>query len=298
MIPTYIIEEHHEAFIVWHDAMKRKWIPLSGNVLYHVDEHSDMSVPMFNQSILQIDSSSTMEEISRFTYSELCIASFIVPFCYLGHVGKLYWIKQDHRNPKIRPVKMWVRSFNQEGKKLFFTKAVKENNDAMYKDKDKKTIDYHLIMENQMPPAKKVILDIDLDYFSCVGDPTVMKEIYVEITKSEYDNLNNNKYHPLNFLGIRKIETEAKDNKYYLVINNYREIYPCKQYMTLAEIDARIDRFVQALAYKRIKPLIIDICRSRFSGYTPADQWEYIEKKLLTGLDNLYGLDFIPWQRP
>ncbi len=42
-IPTFIVEEHHEAFLIWKYAIQNNLIPAKGNHLFHVDEHSDMS---------------------------------------------------------------------------------------------------------------------------------------------------------------------------------------------------------------------------------------------------------------
>jgi hypothetical protein len=41
-IPIFIMEEHHEAFIVWNYAMRAGWIPVKENCLFHVDTHADM----------------------------------------------------------------------------------------------------------------------------------------------------------------------------------------------------------------------------------------------------------------
>ncbi len=61
--------------------------------------------------------------------------------------------------------------------------------------------------------------------------------------------------------------------------------------VSFQEIDRRIERFIDELKDKKINPILIDICRSRHSGYTPEDQWEYIENKLLEGLKTLGNLD-------
>ena len=42
---------------------------------------------------------------------------------------------------------------------------------------------------------------------------------------------------------------------------------------------------------KQVNPQIIDIARSRFSGYTPHDQWQFIENNLIERLSALYDLD-------
>jgi hypothetical protein len=121
----------------------------------------------------------------------------------------------------------------------------------------------------------------------------VLKEIYLEITQKEYDEINRNKYHPINYIGIGKLETINKNDRFYLLINNYVEIYPNKLYVNKNMIEQRINSFVYNLQNKKIRPSIITICRSRFSGYTPFEQWEFIENILINELNKLYRLSFI-----
>jgi hypothetical protein len=286
VIPLFIIEEHHEAFIVWNYAIQQGWMPATGNCLFHVDEHSDMGTPRFNESILMLNGD--MEQIKRFTYSELNIASFIMPACYRDIINKVYWIRQKHRKTFNRPVKMFVRSYNQSGKRLLSgrVKALKANTD----DPDKRNFDYYLRTLDQIPSNQKVLLDIDLDYFSCSGNPNELEEIHIKITKDEYESFIANKYHRLRYCGFGKIDVLEKDKNYFYVVNNYAEIYPTDTKVDERIIKERIDHFIHLLKKEKVVPLIIDICRSRYSGYTPNDQWEFIEKNVIDKLNEIYPI--------
>lgn len=281
MIPLFVIEEHHEAFIAWNYAIYRGFISPQDNTLLHVDEHSDMNTPRFNQSIL------TTTDLTRFTYSELNIASFIIPACYLGIFNKIYWIRQTHTQSRYSSRKMYVRSYNQNGKFLISGKAA-SCKDVV--DEDKKLFDYYLRSIYQMPTSSKVVLDIDLDFFSCTGNPNLLDEIYVEITESEFESFISNKYNRLNYCNIGRIESIKKDGKFYYVINNYNEVYPESCKVSVQEIGKRIDEFIAILRQKKINPAIICICRSRHSGYTPDEQWAFIESTLTSKLNELYVL--------
>jgi hypothetical protein len=57
------------------------------------------------------------------------------------------------------------------------------------------------------------------------------------------------------------------------------------------EILVRIENFVNNIIVKGVKPSIISICRSRYSGYTPDDQWKYIEDTLLQNLNNHFKIE-------
>jgi hypothetical protein len=287
LIPTYIIEEHHEAFIVWHDAIQKGYIPPIGNVLFHVDEHSDMGTPRFNTSIHELNGD--LNVIKDFTYKELNIASFIMPALYENIFNQIHWIRQKHRKPEVRHEEMYIRSYNQSGKRLMSGKinTLKET----VTDPDRKYFDYFLRTVEQIPNEKKVVLDIDLDYFSCSGNPLELNEINIEITIDEYNEFISNKYHPIKFSGLGRIEAVKKAEQYYFIINNYNETYTNELQVSEESIIQRIEKFLMFLTEKKCTPVLINICRSRFSGYTPKDQWEFIEQNLFSYLNSMYNIE-------
>ncbi|MGI6647526.1 MAG: UPF0489 family protein [Bacillota bacterium] len=50
-VPLYIIEEHHEAFFIWHYGYFKGLINPFGNTVLHVDSHEDLVLPRLNSSI-------------------------------------------------------------------------------------------------------------------------------------------------------------------------------------------------------------------------------------------------------
>lgn len=288
-IPVFIVEEHHEAFIVWQFVIQQGWMPAKGNCLFHVDEHSDMGTPRFNVSIHDLNGD--LDKVKKFAYQELNIASFIVPACYLEIFNQVYWIRQKHRKSLHEPINMFVRSYNQAGKRLLSGKVKDIQTDIP--NEDRKLFDYYLQTMDQLPSNKKVVLDIDLDYFSCSGSPNTIEEIYVEITEEEHARFTTDKYHRLNYCGLGRIETTILNSRYYYVINNYNEIYPSLSTVSETLVEERIMYFIRILKEKQISPSIINICRSKYSGYTPLNQWEYIETELLNGLDEIYSIENI-----
>ena len=179
-IPVFIVEEHHEAFIVWNYAVREGWIPEKGNCLFHVDFHSDMGTPRFNKSLREINSDAV--ELRKFTYKELNIATFIVPACYLGIFNQVFWIKPKNDKPSYTQQERYVRSYNQSGKRLISGKVQDLPKDKDIIDPERKTFDYFLSTVEQLPCNKEVVLDIDLDYFSCSGNPLELQEVVLEIT--------------------------------------------------------------------------------------------------------------------
>jgi hypothetical protein len=81
-----------------------------------------------------------------------------------------------------------------------------------------------------------------------------------------------------------------ENGRYYVNYNYMPEPIREKATASEAEILNRINRFAEFLQTNRIRPQIIDICRSRFSGYTPEHQWQFIEKNLIAQLNTLFEL--------
>ncbi|MCD7963974.1 MAG: UPF0489 family protein [Rikenellaceae bacterium] len=220
-IPLCVIEEHHEAFIVWNLAIRSKLMSSTGNTLLHVDEHSDFATSRFNRSLNSL-TDMNVDEIKEFTYSELGIASFIQPACYLGIFDKVFWIRHNHKKQNDDPIEMMIRSYNRGGKRL-----VSGRLDRMKKTQigDVRIFEYFLIEEKKLPHRENCVLDIDLDYFSCAGNTNENEEIYIEISKEEYDGFNRDyKYHRLNYVGFGNIRTMTRDDRYYYVVNDYNEL--------------------------------------------------------------------------
>ena len=80
-------------------------------------------------------------------------------------------------------------------------------------------------------------------------------------------------YHRLRMMAGGKLYAEKRDEQYYYVyrpgpVRESPELNP-------EEINQRIEIFIDWLQANNIKPALIDICRSRFSGFTPAEHCCY-----------------------
>ncbi|MDJ0690284.1 MAG: UPF0489 family protein [Xenococcaceae cyanobacterium MO_188.B32] len=288
-IPLFIFEEHHEAFFIWNYAVMNKMINSSNNILLHVDEHSDMSVPKFNHSIKSIEDD--LISLYKFTYNELTIANFIVPAIYQGIFSQLYWLYQSNNEGKKGNKKLLVHSQRGEGKDL-----IVDPNDHLktlsFFNPDFKSFFFNSVKtDNQLLETQGMVLDIDLDYFSC-NPPSLNYQGILEITEDQYYSFNRDKYHNLHLMFGSGIQSRVKDGKYYLVFesSHSRGIYNQLK-VSEKEISKRIDNFIQFLLTNKIEPQIIDICRSRISGFTPADQCQFIEQELLKGLSSIYNVE-------
>ena len=68
-----------------------------------------------------------------------------------------------------------------------------------------------------LPLSESVILDIDLDYFSCMDYPwTSLPDRKIEICQTTYERLLANKYHAL-WLNSDDVSLYHEDERYYLL---------------------------------------------------------------------------------
>ncbi|MFC1975628.1 UPF0489 family protein [Chloroflexota bacterium] len=288
MIPLFIVEEHHEAFFIWHYARLKGLIEASGNTLLHVDQHADTVLPRLHTSLNSLPDD--LEAYHRFTYSELCIGDFIPATLYQGLFKILYWVQ--HQKLKVSQT-IHVYSHNQGGQALLMTGNIQE---AGVFSPERKSVHYELkTINDELADKNAVVLDIDLDYFSCnrlhgVGE---LRSTKVEVTKAEFDKFTTNIYHPLR-VSIGGVKAKTENGRYYLLVNDFPEVIPSKLKVSSEQILTRMEQFAEFLVANNIQPQLIDICRSRFSGFTAEDQWEFIENKLLEKLNTMYNLDIKP----
>ncbi len=289
-VPLFIFEEHHEAFFVWNYSVINKIIQASNNVLLHVDEHSDMAVRGFNKTINL--SNNDLKLLHDFTYTELTIASFIVPAIYQGIYNQIYWLYQSNNEGK-KSRKSIVYSQNEEGK-ILKTENTGDLDLRMlsFYNSSFRTFQFEPITTECEKLARQLlVLDIDLDYFSCNNNSYYCKG-KLEITEEAYSLFNRNKYHFLRLSSGSIIKSQVENEKYYLVFNCLPpEAMTSKLKVSEQEIIRRIDIFLEFLIKNNLEPQLIDICRSRLSGFTPNDQWEFIEQKLIEKLSTIYELE-------
>jgi len=281
MIKTIIHEEHHEAFILWHQAISKGLIDKKANTLIHVDSHDDFRCPVADQDINKL--SKDLKEIENYTYWQLNIANFIVPAIYKKIFNELVWITPDHKKePQIK--EYYIRTVKEEGKQ-FVMGGYSPFHSVNFPWYD--SVQFSYIKTNTEHPfstASKQVLDIDLDYFSCIKEPPT--NINIEITENEFNKIRADKYHPLRLR--YKVLLIKEDSRFYL--RRQSPILISETKLKQEEILKRMEDFRDFLIKNKIKPSFINVCRSVKSGYTPEDQASFIEENLLKMLDELYGV--------
>lgn len=291
-VPLIVFEEHNEAFFIWHYAIQQQIIPPSGNVLLHIDEHSDFGVPRLNQSLRSLDGN--LQNIYNFTHQELTIENFIIPAAYQGLFKQIYWLRQAQNRPI--PPSICIYAQDPEAKVLMVKSAKEMGTAALFNPKYKKVGFRALKVNEQFPAEQTVVLDIDLDYFSCNHQYYNFKG-KIEITPAQYETFLADRYQFLRLTLGSGIQAVQEEDKYYLQFNEYsepdNETLPNQLKVSSAEIKRRITQVIDFLKQHQVKPQLIDICRSRISGFTPADQWQLIETNLIEQLKQLYSLEVL-----
>lgn len=288
-VPLFIMEEHHEAFFVWHYAIRAGLMAPAGNSLLHVDEHADIGAPRLFQSVDELGDD--LQAIHRFTFDELSCFEFIVPSLYQGLFNELVWLRQapERKSDQLLLVRTPQRAGRLfeltayrliDGKRVLPPSAPAGGQRVRY---------LHQADVDPLHALDKVVLDIDLDYFSC--EDAVNQPQRLEVTQAEFEAFQTDRYHFLRINQGSRIKMREEDGRFFLYLKSYQEAAPTPLRVNEQTIVERLDRFAGFLRRNRIQPQIIDIARSRFSGYTPGDQWAFIERQLLERLAALYPLE-------
>ncbi|OAB79889.1 peptide arginase, FlmR/OhkR family [Cochleicola gelatinilyticus] len=284
-IPIYILEEHNEAFPVWIKTINNFDLSKRGHTLLHFDDHSDMTTLRVNTPMRSVFDWS-YNQLETFARDELTIASFIKAASFVGIFKNVVWCKVDAGREVSS--KYFITSYNNDYKNLLSGTETKNNPLLEF---DHEVVSYTKLGVKHLENKKygDVLLDIDLDYFSCNIQPENNKEIIIEVTQEEYNNFKSDPYHPIRFIS-NTVMTRSVEDSYFLIINYYKDVFPSPRRVSETLIKDRIDTFINTLKSLNINPLLITVCRSVKSGYTPKDQWKFIEKEVLLGLNKLYNL--------
>lgn len=291
-IPLYSFNEHNKSFYYWQKA-RFEGILNSSVDLFHIDAHNDMNKPYrFRKSLYPPHGSDSLAYYEKFSYEELNIANFIFPAVLSGIVKNVYFFYPEWRNFKPAQARIQIGSVFGEGNLLKYPTWIASGRQKKTVDKalpDLKKFIYKASLIDRMPRNRKVILDIDLDYFACRDSVQNNWKYRLAITPEQYqqaDSFLQDETIPFSGLEFRfelerqqptvLISFQKSDDKAYL---------PDKK-----DIAKVVDLLTNTLISRSIRPVVITLSRSCISGYTPIEYVDYIENLLLKKLSGIYSL--------
>ena len=282
-IPVYIVDEHNEVFYYWCKAKSEGYLTEALD-LFHVDAHDDMGRPTsFRDSIYYPDMSSTSQlaYYNTFAMNELHNGGFIVPAVLLGLVRNIYFIYPLWRRYKPKRKRYNVSSVFGEGKLLKYEMKAAENMDEIARKAlpDTKHYNFSMSQIGGIPRKRKVILDIDLDYFACCDSITNNYRYELEITARQFRERETFlRERTLGFAGL-DFNFLEKDEKFIVQIA-YKKVKDAAHLPGKEEIISEINTLMNTLRHKKITPAVVTIARSCISGYCPNEYVEMIEAEL------------------
>ncbi|MBQ7704565.1 MAG: UPF0489 family protein [Selenomonadaceae bacterium] len=288
-VPVIIVDEHHEAFWAWHFFIENNFIAQDSNYLLHVDHHDDFESGGYACNFDNLPQN--FAQAKEFTYEFLGIADFIAPALYQKIFSTVHILKNLKPNP-LQEENLFFRCADNHvlnwGQYIpFLHAAEKKNPDSKYKFFTK--IEGGL-NETDKFPAENLVLDIDLDYFCWDDSLKSVPEKRVEITAEAYADIVKNKNNPFRILPRKLLTFKEEGGRYFLV---YEENLSRKPLPTEEKILQRIDRLINYFLKVKLKPAAVDICRSSYSGYLPAERAAFVEKNFLAKLGAVMDLKFL-----
>lgn len=89
-IPVFVVEEHCEALLCIHRAMRRGILPLKDICIVHFDAHPDLSLPQNLHPGVVFQPRSLLQKL-RETASG--IAEWMIPLVFANHVSRIVWVR-------------------------------------------------------------------------------------------------------------------------------------------------------------------------------------------------------------
>ncbi|KAL3267929.1 hypothetical protein HHI36_007068 [Cryptolaemus montrouzieri] len=102
-IPIYIVEDHHQVVPFIHENIRKRYLPLQGNTLIHLDSHPDMLIP---KDLLADEAFEP-----RVLYESHDIENWILPNCYTGIFHQIVWVKPP-----------WAHQIRNKNQKIYIGK--------------------------------------------------------------------------------------------------------------------------------------------------------------------------------
>jgi hypothetical protein len=150
---VFVFHNHNMAYYCWKKAFLDGKIG-KGNLLLHFDSHRDLKIP----GKKELEDFDKQESLEKYAAEKLWITDFIFPAIKEEIIDEVVWVEPEHMELGIGPKLL---------KKVFFD--VERVGFSLKEGIPITTIRAEDILDNIKD--KKILLDIDIDYFSCTENP-------------------------------------------------------------------------------------------------------------------------------
>jgi hypothetical protein len=291
MIPAVIVEEHHEALFAWYQYFQSPNSNETDLMLLHFDQHADMELPVSAEPIRQLSGQET--KVLTHVREVFSIDNFVLAGVFLEYFSHIVWYCRNH--PTLpEDQSRFVATAGPDDVHLISgtvgpdTVAQVGSTFRPYSYREAslaglklKTLDLE---------RRRVLLDIDLDYFSSARWPAPAFT-QLEIPEKTFDEIQSDPYHFLRLLVGPALKYQEEDGRYFVTFHKHDELPPSPFRRSREDITSSIEELAAALSESGVEPLLITIARSHYSGYTPPEDIEWIEEQLLKRLGSLYPIE-------
>ena len=166
-IPLVFVDEHHEVVPYWTREIVKGKLKNKGNILVHVDGHSDLATPSNFELISRTKVTTDVTKLGPFMQSN---DRFIVPFLLNGIFDGVLWVYPTFSAPINNTITNMVQAFGftnkgipclcNDMKKTSKTICIETDDDRSVEDKEK------YISADACKLVKKIWLRFILDVFS------------------------------------------------------------------------------------------------------------------------------------
>ena len=281
------MDEHNDAFFHWHYYIEKGYIPKEGNYLLHIDHHDDFVCAGYDGDLQDMpqNPAQALQLVDR----ALGIADFIAPAIWQGIFSTFHILK----NVLPMPFKDEEEFMSLKGtSELFRGKYIPLLHAQKRREKDSDYRFYTLRTGGLMPgdeiSGENVVLDVDLDYFCWDNSLSTVSPKRIEITRKAYMEYMSDRNHPFRLIPIKYVKAVEEDGRFYL---EYKEHIAPNKRPSDERILKRMDKLLEWVKSMELNIAAIDVCRSSYSGYLPADKAQLVESEFMKRLAQTYEIE-------
>ncbi len=289
-VPIYVGDEHNEAYYHWYLARRDGHHDGTLDVV-HIDAHTDLAMAASLGVSLYPPAGLSPEEeeahVRSLAFSHLDFANWIRPAVLARLVRNVFIVFPRWRKP-ARPRRQHTSIASAFGEGLVLKHGLVESAATKLAFPDLVRFRYEHRSPEALPRGRRVVLDLDLDYFACRDSIKNELSLELEISAEQYANrarlLEDRR---LPFMQLR-LEVVERGGKYVAIVRPLEE--PEEAHLpSMAEIDGEIAWLFGHLRARALRPALVTVCRSCWSGCCPAGYVAEVEARVLAALRSWLG---------